>query len=149
MLRKFYINMKQKGDILLRCFVLIDKGILEFSKTDKRQVQILSIDWGKLEKLDTEELSDALDEGFYLYKRRYTLENILGIGKGNPYKGINMCKELRENDIKGYIQVDSKFISKCSDKAYYLFDRWVAKSQTILKEDRLYIKDWLFFREFY
>lgn len=149
MLRRFYINMTQKGNIKFSCAKLVSEGIVKFHKTGKKQIEILEVDWGKLEDLDNRELKEALDNGYFVHKRKYALERILGIDRNNPYKRIHESKEIKETNKDGYIEVDSSYIENESEKAYFIFDRWIAKSQTILEESRLYIKDWLFFKEFY
>lgn len=148
MIRKFYINMTQKGSIRFNCAKLVSEDIVKFCKTDKKQIEILEVDWDRLVDLDKMELREAIDNGYFIHKRRYTLERILGIDKNNPYKHLHESKELKETDKEGYIQVASNYIKDETEKAYFIFDRWVVKSQTLLEEDRLYIKDWLFFKEF-
>ncbi|MGV3076372.1 hypothetical protein ACEE21_14920 [Clostridium baratii] len=148
MIRKFYINMTQKGNIRFNCAKLVTEDIVRFIKTDKKQIEVLEVDWDKLLELDKKEIREAIDNGYYIHKRRYTLERILGIDKNNPYRSIHESKEIKETDREGYIQVKYNSVEDETDKAYFIFNRWIAKSQTILEEGMLYIKDWLFFKEF-
>ena len=140
--------MTQKGNIRFNCAKLVTEDIVRFIKTDKKQIDILEVDWYKLLELDKKELREAIDNGYFIHKRRYTLERILGIDKNNPYRSIHESKEIKETDKDGYIQVEYDSVEDETEKAYFIFNRWVAKSQTILEEGMLYIKDWLFFKEF-
>ena len=72
----------------------------------------------------------------------------MGINNNNPYKLINECKEIKTTNKNGYIEISTKAIEKETEKAYLILNSWLAKSQTIKEDGKLYIKDWLFFKSF-
>lgn len=137
MLRRFYINMTQKGnlqDINRR----MEDIKLTFIKTNKKQVEIV--------EFDDEQVKICFDiENNY---NTCFLSRCFGIGNNDIYKYIRESEEIRANDKEGYKQVNIKAVERETEKAYMIYDTWIAKSQTIREENTLYIKDWLFFKSF-
>lgn len=93
----------------------------------KRNVQIF--------EFNEEDFSrDALD----------LLYGILGIDKYNPYRELNLAREILDGDKEGYVRLKSKFITKQTEKAIYIGGCWLPKSQVIIEPEYTYIKDWMF-----
>ena len=147
MIRQFYINMTQKGKLQDRYNTFINLNYITFTKTDKKQVEVAKIDFKLIDDYYKEEVKNSNSKG-YLTHYNDGIYTVLGINKNNTYKLINEAKEIKETDIEGYRQISTKAIEKETEKAYYILNSWIAKSQTIKDDDRLYIKDWLFFKEY-
>ena len=147
-MRKFIITMNQKGDLefRLQCISRYKKYIT-YEKTDKKQVQIVNIDYEGIEKEFKEEIKEHNKQGWngFLTNPIDEIEHILGIGKNDLYKIRMSLREIKENDIEGYASLNTSYITKETEKAYFIeaLDKWIAKSQTIIKNDILYIKRWL------
>lgn len=147
MTRQFYINMTQKGRFQDRYKTFIDLNYITFIKTDKKQIEIVKIDFKEINNYYKDEVNKSNCKGFLTHYND-GIYLILGINKNNVYKLINEAKEIKENDIKGYIQISLEAIEKETEKALLILNSWIAKSQTIKEDNRLYIKDWLFFKEY-
>lgn len=150
MVRRFYINMTQKGKFLdMYSRSLVNDEIIKFTKTDKKQVEIAEIEWDELIALDRAEFFDEQEKGFFVYPRKRTVENILGIGIKNPYRFINRAREIKDTKYPDYVEISAYAVEKESDKAYLINNVWIAKSLTIKGEEgKLYLKKWVFFKEF-
>lgn len=149
MLRKFYVNMTQKGRFLDRYSSFIKLNYISFEKTDKKQVEIVAIDFEKIDDYYKEEVENYKKSGGmgFLYHYKNDIENILGINNNNPHKIFMSMREIKDNDKEGYRSIDIKYIDKETEKAYNIkgFD-WIPKSQTIKEGNLLYIKNWLVFK---
>ena len=134
MIRKFYINMYQKGKIKDQLQSKID--LVKFHKTDNKTVQIIEFD------------EDILKDCFeYNYESCFAY--ILGIDKYNFYLNRSLMREILIEDTKeDYKAIKSEQIEKETEKAYFIkgLDAWIPKSQCIKEEKILYIKNWIFFK---
>lgn len=68
MIRKFYINMTQKGKFQFQYNSLIENGMVRFIKTDKKQVEIVEIDYTAIEELYKKEVEESTSKGFFQSK---------------------------------------------------------------------------------
>lgn len=134
MIRKFYVNMYQKGQILSQ--LQSKQDFVKFYQTDNKSVQIIEFD-------------DEVIRKHFDYNYESCFLQILGIDKYNPYKTRNKAREITKYSKEGYIYIDKKEVAKESEKAYMVWDAWIPKSQTIVEGERLYIKDWVFFKNLY
>ena len=147
MIKKYYINMTQKGKFQDRYKTFIDLDFISFTKTDKKQIEIVNIDFAAIDQYYQEEVKASNSKAFLTHYNN-GIFSILGINNNNPYKSINECKELKEDDKVGYIQINIAAVEKETEKAYLISNNWIAKSQTVKEDNKLYIKDWLFFKSF-
>ena len=147
MIKKYYINMTQKGKFEFMCKRFIELNYITFTKTDKKQVQIVTIDFDKIDQYYQEEVEASNSKAFLTHYKN-GIFSILGINNNNPYKLINECKEIKTTNKTGYIEIDFAAVEKETEKAYLISNNWIAKSQTVKEDNKLYIKDWLFFKSF-
>ena len=147
MIKKYYINMTQKGKFQDRYKTFIDLDFISFTKTDKKQIEIVSIDFAAIDQYYQEEVEASNSKAFLTHYNN-GIFSILGINNNNPYKLINECKEIKTTNKNGYIEISTKAIEKETEKAYLILNSWIAKSQTVKEDNKLYIKDWLFFKSF-
>lgn len=100
-MRKFYINMTQKSNLQNFYPQFIKLGYISFSKTAKRQTQIVTIDFDSITAYYEREKAIYLANGNGGYLSPYTdgIERILGINKSNPYYAEALRKECTKMDI--------------------------------------------------
>lgn len=139
MIRKFYINMYQKGQLKNQLQCNIDKLVI-FHKTENKSVQILEFD------------EDTL-KCYFHSKMNYNacFLSILGVNENNPYTDRSKMREIFKDEKEGFKAIDINQISKQTEKAYFIkgLDSWIPKSQTEKDNQYLYIKNWLFFKNLF
>lgn len=145
-MRKFIVTMSQKGQLNQRLHESTKKHIT-YEKCDINQMQICCIDDISLNK-EYEEYKMECSENGTVVNMRPPLDfvfNVLGINHNNPYYFRNMLREITDIDKPGYTHIDVEYISKETEKAYFVkeLDMWIPKSQTILEDNILFIKRWV------
>lgn len=141
-MRRFFITMYQKGNF--------EKGstrykkYITYEKTTNKAIQIVCIDYKGIEKEFEKEKEEYQGVGF-LSNPIDGIEHILGIEKNDLYQFRMSLREIKENDIEGYTSFNIKYVTKETEKAYYIkeLDKWIPKSQTKKEGNTLYIKRWL------
>lgn len=124
MLRKFKSNNYIKGQLTQR---LAGEHIKIKFNSPKRNVQIIEFD---TEDFDRQTLN-------FIY-------NILGIAENSPYKELHLCREILTGDPEGYARMKTAHKTKETEKAVYIAGAWIPKSQIIIKDNYIYVKDWIF-----
>lgn len=136
MIRKFYINMYQKGQLKQQLQNNID--LVAFYATDNKTVQIIEFD------------EDTIKDYF---KSNYEVcfLHILGIDKYNSYRDRSLMRECTNDNKEGYKSIELNQVGKETEKAYFIkgLDNWIPKSQTLQENNKLYIKDWIFFKNLF
>jgi len=123
MIRKFKSNNYVKGQLTAR-LAGEDKKI-KFS-SPKRNVQIVEFD---TEDFDRQTLN-------FLY-------GILGISENSPYRELHLCREILDSDPEGYTRIRADKENE-TEKAIRIAGCWIPKSQILIKNNCLYVKDWIF-----
>ena len=140
-MRKFIVTMNQKSELNTR--VSIYKDFFTYEKTDKKQYQIVAIDFEGIEERYQEEIK----KNPFISDPSYWIKNILRINEKSPmyYSFIMTLREIKEHDTKEYVTMDKKEITQETEKAYFIgqLNNWIPKSQTKIENNLLYVKRWI------
>jgi len=123
MIRKFKSNNYIKGQLLAR--LAGEEKKITFT-SPRRNVQIVEFN---TEDFNTQTLN-------FIY-------NILGIVEYSPYKELHLCREILPTDPEGYTRIRATKENE-TDKAIRIAGCWIPKSQIIIKDNCIYVKDWIF-----
>lgn len=146
-MRRFIITMNQKGDLdFYKKRTEYGEGIT-FEKTENSHVQIACIDYDFIEKkYEARKQYELEHNGLVTCSNPLDqIEYYLGINKRSPYRFLHLLREIKPNDKDGYCSFEKKYITKETEKAYYVkeLNLWIPKSQTILEDNMLYVKRWV------